>query len=67
MSVIEPSFAIKCRNGEQTGGRRLARSASLRPRVRTLAWLGGSVRAVSLYKLMIVLAAFIIGWVIAPI
>ena len=38
MSVIEPSDALKCNNGQQTGGRRFTRSASLRPHL-TL-WLG---------------------------
>ena len=40
MSVTEPSYAVKRRNGLQTGGRRLALRASLRPPVNTLAWLG---------------------------
>jgi len=38
VSVLEPSFAIKRRNGQQTGGRRLALRASLRPQLEL--WLG---------------------------
>ena len=37
-SVTVPSNAVKRRNGKQTGGRRLALRASLRPPVSTLAW-----------------------------
>ena len=43
MSVIEPSYAVIGRNGQQTGGRRLVRSASLLPQLELrlgLAWLG---------------------------
>ena len=41
-SVTLPSNAVKRRNGKQTGGRRLALRASLRPPVSTLAgWLIG--------------------------
>jgi hypothetical protein len=36
--VIEPSDAVKRRNGQQTGGRRLALRASLRPQLAL--WLG---------------------------
>jgi len=38
VSVIEPSYAIKRGNGKQTGGRRLALRASLRPQLEL--WLG---------------------------
>jgi len=38
VSVIEPSFSIKRRNGKQTGGHRLALRASLRPQLEL--WLG---------------------------
>jgi hypothetical protein len=38
VSIIEPSDAVKRRNGYQTGGRRLAQVSA--PPVNTLAWLG---------------------------
>jgi hypothetical protein len=38
MPVIEPSFALKRRNGYQTAGRRLALRARLRPQLEL--WLG---------------------------
>ena len=38
MSVFEPSYAIKRGNGLQTGGRRLALRANLRPQLEL--WLG---------------------------
>ena len=47
MSVTEPSYAVKRRNGQQTGGRRLALRASLRPQLTLwlgLAWLGSSLK-----------------------
>ena len=37
---MEFSDAVKRRNGKQTGGRRLALHANLRPPLNTLAWLG---------------------------
>ena len=40
MSVIEPSFAMKRRNGYQTGRRQLALRPSLRPQLEL--WLGRS-------------------------
>ena len=45
MSVIEPSFAIKIRNGYQTGWRQLALGASLRPQNFGLAWSWSSFDA----------------------
>jgi len=38
VSVIEPSYAIKRGNGQQTAGRRLALRTSLRPQLEL--WLG---------------------------
>ena len=65
MSVTEPSDAVKCRNGKQTGGRRLA----LRPPVNTLACLGlalldGPFRAhlQASYVLCISNFKFVVGW-----
>jgi len=40
VSVIENSYAVKHRNGKQTGGRRHALRASLLPQLELLAWLG---------------------------
>jgi hypothetical protein len=42
VSVIKPSDSVKRRNGYQTGGRRIARSASLRPQLPLR--LGGTIR-----------------------
>ena len=50
VSVIEPSDAVKRRNGYQTGGRRLALHASLCPQLTLwlgLAWLGLAMNSFS--------------------